>query len=296
MLSGGHVTRASAAATAAVAGLLLGAVPAAAGPTPGAGSCDDFFCVGVKIPGKKGGQDGHKGGSGSEKDKPKDTTGSDKPAAKPECTYEPMNPQPPADSFFWGEHDPSEGGAIYMSTCAELVSYVYFGPEGPPGGAVAVDPAVLAQEALDKMLLRPPEIGITPKPGGMGLVGMPVYLWTERAPETYGPNVASASAGGITVTATAKVAKIVWQMGDGKTVTCTTPGTPYKAAYGTKPSPDCGHRYAKPSVAGAGTYHVVATSTWTIDWQATTGQSGQMTQTRQSSVDIRVGELQAVGS
>ncbi|MFF1511905.1 ATP/GTP-binding protein [Streptomyces sp. NPDC058326] len=146
------------------------------------------------------------------------------------------------------------------------------------------------------MVLRGPEIGITPKPGGMGLVGMPVYLWTERGPETYGPNVASASAGGITVTATAKVARIVWQMGDGKTVTCTTPGTPYKAAYGTKSSPDCGHRYAKPSTAASGTYHVVATSTWTIDWQATTGQAGQMTQTRQSAVDIRVGELQAVGS
>ncbi|MDV5143250.1 ATP/GTP-binding protein [Streptomyces sp. SBC-4] len=159
-----------------------------------------------------------------------------------------------------------------------------------------MDPAVLARQAVDSMVLRGPEIGITPKPGGMGLVGMPVYLWTERGPETYGPNVASASAGGITVTATAKVARIVWQMGDGKTVTCTTPGTPYKPAYGTKSSPDCGHRYGKPSTAGSGTYHVVATSTWTIDWQATTGQSGQLAQTRQSAVDIRVGELQAVGS
>ncbi|MFE6459691.1 ATP/GTP-binding protein [Streptomyces cinereoruber] len=296
MLSVGRIARTSAATTVAAAAILWGAAPAFADPAPGAGSCDDFFCVGVKIPGKKGGQGGSKGGSGSVKDKPKDTSGSDKSDAKPECTYEPMNPQPPADSFFWGEHDPSEGGALYTSTCTDFVSYVYFGPEGPPGGAVVVDPAVLAQEALDKMLLRPPAIGITPKPGGMGLVGMPVYLWTERGPETYGPNVASASAGGVTVTATAKVSKIVWEMGDGKTVTCTTPGTPYKAAYGTNPSPDCGHRYTKPSVAGAGTYHVVATSTWTIDWQATTGQSGQMTETRQSSVDIRVGELQAVGS
>ncbi|MFJ2938000.1 ATP/GTP-binding protein [Streptomyces sp. NPDC087219] len=168
---------------------------------------------------------------------------------------------------------------------------------GPGGPTVsAVDPAVLAQQAIDQMILRGPDIGIVPKPEGMGLVGMPVYLWTERGPETYGPNVASASAGGITVTATAKVARIVWQMGDGKTVTCTTPGTPYKPAYGTKSSPDCGHRYAKPSTAGAGTYHVVATSTWTIDWQATTGQSGQLAQTRQSAVDIRVSELQAVGS
>ncbi|MEU6621959.1 ATP/GTP-binding protein [Streptomyces litmocidini] len=163
-----------------------------------------------------------------------------------------------------------------------------------PPAAAAVDPAVLAQQAVDQMVLRGPEIGIVPKPGGVGLVGMPVYMWTARGPETYGPNTASASAGGITVTATAKVQRIVWQMGDGKTVTCTTPGTPYKPTYGKRPSPDCGHRYTQPSTAGS--YHVVATSTWAIDWQATTGQSGRLTQTRQSTVDIRVGELQAVGS
>ncbi|MFE5595453.1 ATP/GTP-binding protein [Streptomyces sp. NPDC056549] len=163
--------------------------------------------------------------------------------------------------------------------------------------AVTVDPVVLARHAVDEMVLRGPEIGVTPKPGGMGLVGMPVYLWTERGPETYGPNEASASAGGITVTATAKVARIVWQMGDGKTITCTTPGTPYKPIYGMKPSPDCGYRYRSSSASNSsGAYHVVATSTWLIDWRASTGQGGQLTEVRQSAVDIRVGELQAVGS
>ncbi|MFG2775273.1 ATP/GTP-binding protein [Streptomyces sp. NPDC048350] len=145
------------------------------------------------------------------------------------------------------------------------------------------------------MLLRGPEIGITPKPGGTGVVGMPVYMWTEKGAETYGPNVASASAGGITVTATAKVSSIVWNMGDGKTVTCTTAGTPYKADYGKKPSPDCGHHYNTPSATmSTGKFHVTATSTWSIDWQATTGQSGQLTESRTSSVDITVVEVQVL--
>ncbi|MFF6794259.1 ATP/GTP-binding protein [Streptomyces filamentosus] len=145
------------------------------------------------------------------------------------------------------------------------------------------------------MLLRPPAIGITPKPGGKGVVGLPVYMWTERGPETYGPNTASASAGGVTVTATAKVSRIVWNMGDGTTVTCTTPGTPYRAEYGKRPSPDCGHRYTAPSsTTPTGKYHVTATSTWTIDWQATTGQSGQLTETRQSAADITVVEVQVL--
>ncbi|MFJ2060343.1 ATP/GTP-binding protein [Streptomyces sp. NPDC087908] len=292
--------------SAAVAGVLvLGAaafavVPAHADGPGGSGGtqCGTFFCeVEVDVPGS--------GGSGGGSPAPGGSSGGggeggEKPATQRVCTYKKLDPQPPAGSLDWEGHAPGDG-AVYEERCTyndgpSPTTFIRNVWAAAPPGAATVDPAVLARQAVDRMVLRGPEIGITPKPGGMGLVGMPVYLWTERGPETYGPNVASASAGGITVTATAKVARIVWQMGDGKTVTCTTPGTPYKAAFGTKSSPDCGHRYAKPSTSGSGMYHVAATSTWEINWQATTGQSGQMTQTRQSAVDIRVGELQAVGS
>ncbi len=246
------------------------------------------------MPGSGGSNSGGDGGRG---------VGGKAPRPKlPECTpAEKVDPQPSAGSDLWEGQDPAKGAVMYVRTCryflpdgsSSMLTETFVGsPAGP--AAPAVDPAVLAQRAVDQMVLRGPGIGIVPKPGGLGLVGMPVYLWTERGPETYGPNTASASAGGITVTATAKVRKIVWRMGDGKTVTCTTAGTPYKASYGKKPSPDCGHRYTQPSVDGP--YHVVATSTWSIDWQATNGRTGRLTQTRQSTSDVRVGELQAVGS
>ncbi|MFJ4866122.1 ATP/GTP-binding protein [Streptomyces sp. NPDC088748] len=169
--------------------------------------------------------------------------------------------------------------------------------DAPPGGSgPVIDPAVVARQAVDKMRLRPPAIGITPKPGGKGVVGMPVYMWTETGPETYGPNVASASVGPVSVTATARVSKVVWNMGDGHTVTCTSAGTPYKAEYGKTPSPDCGHRYDKPSsTTGSGTFHVTATSTWSIDWQVTGGaQGGQLTEIRTSAVDVTVAEVQVL--
>ncbi|WP_189828260.1 ATP/GTP-binding protein [Streptomyces finlayi] len=157
-----------------------------------------------------------------------------------------------------------------------------------------MDPAVLAQQAIDTMTLKGPSIGITPKPGGKGVVGMPVYLWTAQTPETYGPNTATATAGAVTVTATAKVSKIVWEMGDGKTVTCTNPGTPYRPEFGKQPSPDCGHRYAQPSsTTPSGKYHVTATSTWTVDWQGA-GQTGQLTEVRGAAVDITVAEVQVL--
>ncbi|MFE1556107.1 ATP/GTP-binding protein [Streptomyces sp. NPDC058734] len=171
-----------------------------------------------------------------------------------------------------------------------------FSTAPPGGGGPVIDPAVVARQAVDRMRLRPPAIGITPKPGGKGVVGMPVYMWTETGPETYGPNVASASVGPVSVTATARVSKIVWSMGDGRTVTCTTAGTPYRPEYGKKASPDCGHRYEKPSsTTASGTYHVTATSTWSIDWQVTGGaQGGQLTEIRTSAVDIAVAEVQVL--
>ncbi|MCX5115148.1 ATP/GTP-binding protein [Streptomyces sp. NBC_00378] len=211
------------------------------------------------------------------------------------CTYKLADPQPPAGSMEWGGHEPGDG-AVYEKTCAPgktdaAITQLVWAADPP---AARVDPAVVAQQAVDKMLLRGPRIGITPKPGGKGVVGMPVYMWTAKGAETYGPNMASATAGSVTVTATARVSKIVWAMGDGSAVTCTTAGTPYRAEFGKKPSPDCGHRYTQPSsVLESGKYHVTATSTWTIDW-AGGGETGQLTETRASAADITVAEVQVL--
>lgn len=274
-----------------------GTALASDGPSTGVGGCrNQFVCVSAEDPGKPGRRHGTRpAGSktgGQTKGKPK----------PPECTPpKKLDPQPPAASALWEGHDPADGGAVYVRSCQHYMAgggstmmpeAVYGGPGGPP--APAVDPAVVAQQAVDKMLLKGPRIGITPKPGGKGVVGMPVYMWTGKGAETYGPNSASATAGAVTVTATAKVSKIVWTMGDGATVTCTTAGTPYRAEYGKKPSPDCGHRYTQPSsVQESGKYHVTATSTWTIDWTGG-GETGQLTEIRDSAVDITVAEVQVL--
>ncbi|GAA3808479.1 ATP/GTP-binding protein [Streptomyces chiangmaiensis] len=214
------------------------------------------------------------------------------------CYYKTADPQPPAGDPAWQGHKPGDG-AIYRRSCPfgftgnQTLAQGLVWMAQPPAAA-AVDPAQLAQQAVDKMTLRGPEIGITPKPGGKGVVGMPVWMWTEKNAETWGPNTASASAGGVTVTATARVAKIVWKMGDGNSVTCTTAGTQYKAAYGKSSSPDCGYRYTEPSsTEPGGKFHVTATSTWTIDWQGG-GQTGQLTEIRNSAVDITVAEVQVL--
>ncbi|MFG2753934.1 ATP/GTP-binding protein [Streptomyces xanthophaeus] len=189
---------------------------------------------------------------------------------------------------------------MYRKTCKSSEStdgYFVISTEWlaqPP--AVAVDPAVLAQQAVDSMLLAGPAIA-SPRAEGRYTVGVPMWLWVGQSPTTWGPNTASASAGGITVTATAKVSSVVWSMGDGSSVTCSGPGTPYAASRGMSPSPDCGHLYRTTSAGQAGgTYKGTATSTWSVDWSVTGGgQSGQLTEVRQSAFTVSVGEVQVVG-
>jgi hypothetical protein len=268
-----------------------GTAAADGGPSVDAGACGlESFCVGAGTPGSAGTRPAGGSSNGS---------GSAKPAV---CTVKRMEPQPPAGSQYWKGHDPKTT-TLYIRSCRHFTdngaSSVFDQPVWAPNGTEPeiVDPAVLAQQAVDKMRLSGPDIGMAPRPGSTGLVGMPVWMWTETGPTTYGPNTASASAGGITVTATAKVSQIVWSMGDGSTVTCAGPGTAYHREYGKKPSPTCGHTYTRTSGGEkGGRYTVTATSTWVIDWEAGGAPGGgQLLETRTSQAAVAIGELQAVG-
>ncbi|MGI5191873.1 hypothetical protein ACQEVI_27280 [Promicromonospora sp. CA-289599] len=155
----------------------------------------------------------------------------------------------------------------------------------------APDPTVLAQSAVEQMNLQPIEVGIVPedKPGSIGIVGMPQWMWVnEPTPNTFGPIEESATAGQYTVTATAKVDKTVWDMGDGNTVTCVGKGTPYEDRYDISDSPDCGYKYTK-----QGEYEVTATSYWTVQWEGM-GQFGTIPVELASTASIVMGEAQVI--
>lgn len=156
------------------------------------------------------------------------------------CYWAVLDPQPPADDPVWklavglpAHWKPGEDqGELYNVTCpgtSREVDGGTFWSAGPPktGGP---DLKTLAQQAVRAMRLEGPNIGIDPKPTGKGLVGLPVWMWNKPAPVHTGPVTATARAGAVSVTATATVANVVWAMGDGQSVTCTGPGTPYAAA------------------------------------------------------------------
>jgi hypothetical protein len=147
------------------------------------------------------------------------------------------------------------------------------------------------------MTLHAAQIGIVPddKPGSIGAVGAPVYMWTTPGPTTFGPQSLTGRAAGITITATAHVERIVWNMGDGHSVTCRTPGTVYQDRYGFNMSPDCGYRYTRTSAGQPGSaYTVTATSYWVVDWTGPAGSFGQIPLTLSSNTRIQIGELQAL--
>lgn len=165
-------------------------------------------------------------------------------------------------------------------------------------GEPLIDPVVLAQRAIATMDLDPIKVGIVPEsgPNRVGLVGLPVWMWVDSpSDDTFGPITALASEGAVSVSATASVSGIVWDMGDGTKVTCTGKGTPYADHYGKKDSPTCGHRYEKMSTDQPdGAYQVTATSHWVVEWTGG-GQSGTVEfDLTTDAVPIRIGEAQVL--
>ncbi|MEU4565881.1 hypothetical protein [Micromonospora sp. NPDC023956] len=204
------------------------------------------------------------------------------------CYYKLATNSPPAD----------EGMQWYAKTCynpgGDLSSTVTIQlPAPPPGFGAPPDPEELAFRALASIDLLPPGISVAPrKSQGPGLVGLPVWMWASPGPNYFGELSASASERGLTVTITAKVKRVVWAMGDGETVECTGPGTPYSTSgpRAGQESPDCGYRgYRK-----AGTYQVNATTHWVVEWNGG-DESGTIPVTRTSrNLEIQINELQVV--
>jgi hypothetical protein len=216
------------------------------------------------------------------------------------CYLAALSPQPAPEHPAWSGNYPD--GAIYGCYNPYIpigTRYMEFWLADPPPGVV-IDPAVLAEQAVARMQLTAINPQIAPRPlsddaDSMGLVGLPVWLWTDPTPTTWGPNSASASAGGTTVTATAHVERVEWSMGDGTVVTCTSTGTPYDPSYGVeRMSPDCGHRYEITSGGQAGqVFTITATSYWVANWSGG-GQSGTIEVDFSTSEQVRIGEMQVL--
>jgi hypothetical protein len=157
-------------------------------------------------------------------------------------------------------------------------------------------PAVLAQLAVRYLRLPDPVIRSSPKSAALQLTRLPIWLWI--APAAWQPQSKTAQVPGESVTATAIPVSAAWSMGDGKTVTCKGPGTPYESGNPAAASPTCGYTYDQSSAGQpGGAYRVTVTIAWDITWAGTGGAGGVLAPLQTvAAAEFRVAEAQALNT
>lgn len=163
----------------------------------------------------------------------------------------------------------------------------------PEGGLV--DPAALAADALASIGIEAPVIRTSPSADGRLYVQIPTWLWLDQT--WWQPYQATASAGRVTSTVNAQPVSTAWSMGDGGSVRCSGPGTAWRAGLADEAT-DCRHTYRHSSAAQPeDMFALEATVMLEVTWTSNTGAGGTLPAiSRTSSLDVEVGEIQAIGT
>lgn len=226
------------------------------------------------------------------------TTQSDPPPGMPNpnqpygCTYSAGGPSATASIGVGG---PQPGQWVFP-VCAgpgaiDPMPPVWVTGAQPVALVAQVNPAVLSEQAVKQLGLVSPTIRMAPPTGDAQLVGVATWLWIDRG--AWRTLSASATAGPVTTTATASPTKVVWSMGDGDSVTCDGPGTPYDPS-DPNATTDCSYTWPTP-----GNYHVTATVYWSVTWTAAGAPGGGNLGVQAGPaavVAVRVVESQAINT
>ena len=213
--------------------------------------------------------------------------------------------QPPKDSAVWGGHT---DGAIYR--CRYYTGDRSFpGTNGfsfwsatAPAGPAAVDPAVLAEQALRSLTLPTPTTGRYPAgrlQDGQPFTVVNAYTWFWTDPAAFRALSARADAGGVWAEVAVTPTALTFTPGDGAdAISCTGPGVAWQPTDGVwSPSPaGCDYRYPHSSIHQpdrqvTATYGI----RWSVAWTSSTGASGTLPPlTTTSSATFAVAEVEAV--
>jgi len=165
-------------------------------------------------------------------------------------------------------------------------------PEPNPAGAP--EPVVLAKVAVERMDLHAPDIGLWPDPleklpTGHNYVGWHNWMWIrDPGPTTWGPITKTVTESGYSVTATAMVAGVTWEMGNGDTKTCDKGVEHPEHNTRNEKSPNCGYIYHQ-----TGNYTITATAHWVIIWTGL-GQQGTIEMNLTTQAHTKVVEVSAL--
>jgi hypothetical protein len=180
--------------------------------------------------------------------------------------------------------------------CQGVILRLILVPLGASPAAAAapkVSGADVARQAFASFKLAAPVPKMAP-PGEL-VVQFPTWLWVQG----WQAQSATASVPGLSATVTAAPTKIVWTMGDGGSVTCLGPGTPYDAAVpADQQSTDCSYTYHESSAQQPGqAYRGSVTISYGASWTATDGTGGNLgALTATAPFAARVAEIQAINT
>ena len=170
-------------------------------------------------------------------------------------------------------------------------------PTPPAAAAAAPSPTTVAQQAAKTLHLASPTIEMAPPENAEQIVGVEAWLWVN--PATWQPETVSATVDGVTASATATPEEVVWDMGDGHTVTCQGPGTPYDAS-NPNATPSCSYTWTTPSASQpSGTYRVTATIEFAVASNAAGAVGGGnlgVVPGATAQAEVTVGESEAINT
>ncbi len=170
-------------------------------------------------------------------------------------------------------------------------------PSGVRGtGPVLPAPAILAQQAVQQLPFPGLTIDASPSTASDQLVGLPTWLWLD--PIKWHPITATAAVPGESITATATPMAVTWDLGDGNSMTCQGPGTPYLAAKSPdEPSPTCGYTCSTSSADQPySAFIVTATVLWSVAWVGG-GQTGTVpAMSSTTTTKLRVADVESLNT
>jgi hypothetical protein len=129
-----------------------------------------------------------------------------------------------------------------------------------------VSDGVVARRVVEEVRLPRPVIHTSPDEDFAQVVGVPTWLWVDRA--GWGSVTKSVELPGLRVVATARPREAVWSMGEGGSVVCRGPGTPFSVGFRPEDSsPDCGYTYRRSSAGESDrAFGVSVRVVWDVEW------------------------------
>lgn len=178
--------------------------------------------------------------------------------------------------------------------CYDVASDSYYSGGWIRSQTAPASAQYIVQRAVDQLTMPRPSIAASPALNSPQVVHVPVWWWIE--PGWWNTRTATASIPALTITARATPTQVTWYPGDGTSVTCNGPGTPWSTNRDpAEPSPTCGYTYTTTSrTSPGGTYTLRAVVAWQITWSGGDMSGTVPGITTSSTTQVTVTELRSV--